>query len=104
MADDPKKDLQALDFTTIGGSGPDFRHPDGSSELQRNLVYGAAIDERQQLAPAERLAIVEGSGLRSVLNDRVWADVLTACGCFEAAAGIFQRLRHWRKLGDLAWV
>jgi hypothetical protein len=57
-----------------------------------------------ELLPFERLYVTQSSGLAGLVPERTLVDLYMECGCFERARNIYTQIRHWRKLGDLAWI
>ena len=72
--------------------------------LRENLVFDLASSSKGTLPPFERLYIIHHLSFLDKVNQRWLVDLYMNCGCFSEAMDIFRKLRHWCKLGDLAWI
>lgn len=63
-----------------------------------------ALRDRSELTAEERLFIAHQRDLLRFGWHRHVADLAIQCGCFEHAYALFRHVKHFRKMGDIAWV
>lgn len=71
-----------------------------AAEFLENLAFTVATLDI--LTPQERLWILTELAAIGTLNKRVACDIYMRSGCRREAAYIFEKIGHWRKLGDVA--
>jgi len=72
--------------------------------LKQNLQFDLISSSKNDLSSFERLYVLHQLTIPDVVNQRWLVDLYMKCGCFYEAMAVYERLEHWRKLGDLAWI
>ena len=67
------------------------------------LLYDLAAISKGELLPFERLFILHQFEGKYPINERSLVDLYMESGCFSEAKAVYEKLKHWRKLGDLSW-
>jgi hypothetical protein len=68
-----------------------------------DLLYDLTTISKGELLPFERLFILNQFGGKYPVNERSLVDLYMESGCFSEAKEVYEKLKHWRKLGDLSW-
>ena len=84
--------------------GIDRNDPQSIKSLKTCLLYDLVSESKWEIPPFERLFIIEKCDLSDQIPQRHLVDLYMDCGCFDKAEEIFKEIRHFRKLGDLAWI
>jgi hypothetical protein len=72
--------------------------------LKTCLLHNLVSESKWEILPFERLFIIEKCDLSDQIPQRHLVNLYMDCGCFDKAEEIFKEIRHYRKLGDLAWM
>lgn len=72
--------------------------------LKTLLLHCLVNESKGEILPVERLFITEKCGLSDQIPQRQLVDLYLDCGCHDKAVEIYKKIRHYRKLGDLAWA
>ncbi len=78
--------------------------PESIKSLKACLLHDLVSESKWEILPFERLFITEKFGFSDQIPKRHLVDLYMDCGCFDKAEEIFNEIRHYRKLGDLAWM
>jgi len=72
--------------------------------IREHLLLDVLSNDTGELSPWERLFIVNHLKVNVKVHECGLAALYMRCGCFSEAVAIYRKIKHWRKLGDLAWI